>query len=504
MKAQIQALLRSYGLSGDERLKLSEAGLDSLAVVELLDELGQLDHISEETSLALLDTDLLQSLTVREVSELAEIFERDGNLELSLSLLIGQMSDSHRKLVQRTMTQDSSLGFDSATLGSERSDKRKIALVTGATGFIGTFLLACLLERTDWNISCLVRAVNDAHATDRLVSELQESKLLTPNLRKVLDARVTAVAGDLSQSNFGLSTAAWNSLASSVDVVVHNGAMVDYVRNYDVLRPHNVEGTRYVLEFCGAVELKQLHYVSSTIIFGWTPKEKLFESDTNIEMMNLDFGYSQTKWVAERLVLEARGMGIDANIFRPSFLTASQDGVGNSADIVIRLLAFMVNNEVIPNAENQISFLPVDVAADCIAGIIALPGRSNRNYHVTADDYYNLGHITDEIADQLGCRFTPLSTHDFIEELKRRCGRDDPMYPLLEFSVRSYGKVAGMEQKRYDNSEYRKARAVAYPTYREPELSETVRFILKHMNGDNLIDVTQRAQGTKSGRHEQE
>jgi nucleoside-diphosphate-sugar epimerase len=63
------------------------------------------------------------------------------------------------------------------------------------------------------------------------------------------------------------------------------------------------------------------HLVSSTFIYGWSTKLVVGESDTNAEMGGLDFGYSQTKWVAEQLVLAALRQGLDVRIYRPSLIS---------------------------------------------------------------------------------------------------------------------------------------------------------------------------------------
>ena len=62
---------------------------------------------------------------------------------------------------------------------------------------------------------------------------------------------------------------------------------------------------------------KVLNHISTTFIFGWSVKETLNEADTNPEMEHLDFGYSQSKWVSEQVVLNAMQQGLQARIFRP-------------------------------------------------------------------------------------------------------------------------------------------------------------------------------------------
>ena len=59
---------------------------------------------------------------------------------------------------------------------------------------------------------------------------------------------------------------------------------------------------------------RSFNYVSTTFVFGWAVKKVLYETDFNGDMELLDFGYSQSKWVAEQVVMDARRHGTaDAN-----------------------------------------------------------------------------------------------------------------------------------------------------------------------------------------------
>src|SRR5262249_54896902 len=156
------------------------------------------------------------------------------------------------------------------------------------------------------------------------------------------DARVRVICGDLASPQLGLTDRLRAQLTGTIDTIVHNAAHVDYILDYQTLRPSNVEGTRELIELARASRRKQFHFVSSTTIFGWSVKQTLLERDSNPEMSALEFGYAQTKWVSERLVFQAREQGLDARIYRAAFLTASTAGFGHSTDIVARLLSFMI------------------------------------------------------------------------------------------------------------------------------------------------------------------
>ncbi len=59
--------------------------------------------------------------------------------------------------------------------------------------------------------------------------------------------RVIPVCGDLAKPRLGLPPEEFDSLAATIDAVYHNGANVNFVYPYHVLKPANVAGTVEVL-----------------------------------------------------------------------------------------------------------------------------------------------------------------------------------------------------------------------------------------------------------------
>src|SRR5581483_7666001 len=183
----------------------------------------------------------------------------------------------------------------------------------------------------------LVRSADPAHGKDRLRAGLERAQLLTPALAEAFHQRVRVVSGDLARPLLGLDDSQWRMLADRVQAVVHNAANVNYVLSYDALRAHNVSATRTLLNLAAQGGMRPFHLISSTFIYGWSTKKILWEHDHNPEMEDLDFGYVQTKWVAEQQVLHAARQGLPVRVYRPSLLSASTRGVGSKDDIAIRL-----------------------------------------------------------------------------------------------------------------------------------------------------------------------
>ncbi|CRK36014.1 hypothetical protein BN1708_019890, partial [Verticillium longisporum] len=62
----------------------------------------------------------------------------------------------------------------------------------------------------------------------------------------------------------GLSRVDWATVASEADVIIHNGAQVNWMLPYSSLRKANVISTMDCIALCADTKPKQLAFVSST------------------------------------------------------------------------------------------------------------------------------------------------------------------------------------------------------------------------------------------------
>ena len=480
-----------------EASSFAEMGMDSLKLAQfqvdlecVLQEQGAADLIDE------IDIPLLQHLTVAEFSRLLEKLEEGSERSIAACRSdLRRIRTKSEQEVHDRMRADAKL--EPVDLGRIELKDEPVAnvLLTGPTGFFGPFLLSSLLRQTPHKYFALTRATDPGHGMERIRDAMRRAGIWTPLLAGQLESRVRVVCGDLQRDNLGLPPQQWTSLTRRIHAVFHNAAFVNYVLNYDVLKPTNVDGMRTMLRFSHTARLKEFHHVSSTFIFGWTFKGFLIETDNNDEMTSLDFGYAQTKWVAEQLVLAAEKKGLKVRIYRPSLISASSDGVGDPNDVAVRLLAFMINHGIAVDTRNQVSILPVDVAADNIAAIFKNRDSVARTLHITADGYYNIADLTRLVSEEHGYGFTYFDIPSFIDEMNRRCTKDDPLYPLLDFFNRSASKIAAMQLKRYRNDRYREARVRSGIGRSDPPLKDTVSYLIAYMHRQGLIRPSARAAG---------
>jgi thioester reductase-like protein len=440
------------------------------------------------------DIGVIQRVSVADLFQLAEQLEQapeEALVQLRHSLAI--FRDEQSAAEKTMMSEDSKLVFTPPVPAAlPEVPVMNHVLLTGGTGFIGPFLIKSLLEQTRAKIYVIVRASDDAQGGQRLRAAMETMGPVPAKLMQMFEARVIPICGDLGLPMLGLSQEVWDFLASETDTVFHNGATVNYLFNYDRMRDANVMGTNEVIRLAFEGRAKEFNYVSTTFVFGWAVKSTLFETDFNKDMELLDFGYSQSKWVAEQVVADARSKGLSTRIFRPALVSPSVSGGGNNFDIAVRLVAFMVNHGIGVDSLNQVSFVPADIVANNIVAISSTPGTANKTYHVVRDDYANMMDITGLINKSTGRQFEIFGINEFVPELIRRCRKEDLLFPLLDFLVGSVDNISAMEFKRYESSAYQEARDASKWGMPDPSLEDTVAGILKFMHRKGIISIAAR------------
>jgi thioester reductase-like protein len=269
--------------------------------------------------------------------------------------------------------------------GEPRRPARHV-LVTGATGFLGAFLVRQLLETTDAHVCCLVRnGRGDAAALARVRNNLAQYGLWTDHH----EHRLSISSGDLTQPQFGLAPAEYEALAGRVDVVFHAAGDVSWVQPYASLRHVNVLGTLEVLRFAAAGQTKSIQFVSSLSVCYATGGPATVDEDTDMRpwVHDLALGYAQTKLVAESLVQQAQQRGFDAGLYRPSIILGdAATGASNLDDIVAALLKGCIEMGTAPDLDWVLDGPPVDHVARAIIRLSAQPGgRAPGPMHLNAD-----------------------------------------------------------------------------------------------------------------------
>ncbi|MGA2291911.1 thioester reductase domain-containing protein [Bradyrhizobium sp.] len=495
--AAIADLIARFDDEDLQQRTLAELGVDSLTLVELSlciesrlkASVKAKDRRWQE---AVFDLRILQTITVRELLKFLRGLAGDGRLPKLSSGRYARRLRAVELEERERMRQDMVLPADIRPDATGQPPDDGPLLLTGATGFLGAFLLEALLRLTDRDVVTLVRAEDDEHAKARTKAALQRTGLLQGKLLEAFDRRVVALRGDIAAPRLGLGGRDWGRLAGEVTGIYHCAAEVDYVRPYRSLRAANVNGMIETIRLAASGTAKALHLVSTTFIFGFAPRAVCWEHECNMEMAELTFGYPQSKWVAEQLAFAAAQRGLATRIYRPSFVTASRSGRYVRGDLMARMFAYMIRHGISTDAINQISLLPVDVCANNLVALSLLEAPALQVFHLTADEYYTMRHACSLISREFGYPFEYLSLERAVDHMNGHCSGTDPLYPLMAFFNHNHRRIERMGGKRYDNRNYRAARERSLLTQPEPPLQETVASLVSYLQGTNLVPAPPR------------
>ncbi|MER7167890.1 amino acid adenylation domain-containing protein [Micromonospora sp. NPDC000207] len=299
--------------------------------------------------------------------------------ELSRHLLGGDTAELTRRMVA-----DSQLDATIRPAGPAAAPDGPL-LLTGATGFVGAFLLRELLDRTDNPIVCLVRGADDTRARERLLATLRTWSVDHPAFAD----RVRVVAGDLGEPRLGLDPGRWAELAGSVAAIYHCGASVSAVHPYAAMRAVNIEGTREVIRLACTGPVTPLHHVSTMSVFtadtfdAGPVDERSVQVDPPSANSN---GYGQTKWVAENLVREAARRGLPTTMYRMAKVSwDTATGVANPVDQFSRILSACLQLGCAPEADYSMTLTPVDRIAAGIVAVASRPEAVGGCYHLISE-----------------------------------------------------------------------------------------------------------------------
>ncbi|MFG3497340.1 type I polyketide synthase [Streptomyces sp. NPDC047928] len=260
-------------------------------------------------------------------------------------------------------------------------DPREV-LLTGASGFLGAFLLRDLMRTTRARIHCLVRGDDDTAAYERLRAGLEWYRVwddIDPDRLRVL-------AGDLAEPFLGLPERTYDELSRTVDVVHHAGATVHWLHPYTALRAANVGGTEEILRLAARHRTVPVHYVSTVGVFNGpaTPGEPLRTTDPTGPAEALPSGYLQSKWVAEQLIGIARERGLPVSVYRVDVISGDQvNGACQTRDFVWLTLKGLVQSGAVPSGVGgRFHLLPVDYVSAAILGISRDPATADGTFHL--------------------------------------------------------------------------------------------------------------------------
>ncbi|MFI5782035.1 amino acid adenylation domain-containing protein [Nocardia sp. NPDC051570] len=287
-------------------------------------------------------------------------------------------------------------------------------LVTGASGFVGAFLVDRLLRTTSARIHCPVRARDNVAAYNRVQSALARYGLAPAD-----PDRLVCSQADLNKPGLGMDPARAAILTESLDLVFHSAAQVNFLYPYTALKTANVEGTREIIRLA-APRRVPVHFLSTIAVlagFGTAGIHHVTEDQPLAHPDRLTMGYAESKWVAEQVLADAAAHGVPVAVYRPYEITGDRStGACNTETAICSLFKTISETGLAPDIPLPMDFVPVDYLADAIVHIATHRTTTDRTYHLTNPRPGGFADMLDRMK-VAGHRITMMPYTEWVTEL---------------------------------------------------------------------------------------
>lgn len=253
--------------------------------------------------------------------------------------------------------------------------------LTGATGFLGAHILASYLIKEKGIAYCSIREKNGVTGFERLKNRM---KFFFGNkFENEFNKRIIVIEGDIEKDNIFDSTEISKKIIGNINTVINSAAHVKHFGDSETFENTNIHLVEKLIKFClennkRLIQISTLSVSGNILETGQVVQDNIepntiYNEDDFYIGQDLDNIYAYTKFIAEKLVLEAiSNKGLDAKIMRMGNLTGRyydgkfQPNVEENA-FANRIKTILELNVMPENLlDFYLEFTPVDYASDAV------------------------------------------------------------------------------------------------------------------------------------------
>ncbi len=321
-------------------------------------------------------------------------------------------------------------------------------LVTGATGYLGIHVLHELLEHhlkdhPEAVVYALVR-----HGAHGMTSTERLQRLLFYYFEQKYDAllgtRLIVLDGDITDLKI-FENLAQNCKHPENLTVINCAAIVKHFSEGTEIEDINIGGVRNCVDFClktGARFIQTSTFsISGTSVNGDPDPAQSYSEDKLYIGQHLDSKYTHSKFLAERIVLDAVATrGLKAKIMRLGNLSARLDGEFqinyNTNAMMSQLHAFqMLGVYGFSTEEFQLEFSPIDQTAQALLLLATTPDDCVV-FHPFNNNVVRLANVIRMMGEEFDAPFTEVEDEVF-EQYLQKAGEDPEKAKIIQ-SVLAY------------------------------------------------------------------
>ncbi|KAI0155272.1 polyketide synthase [Xylariaceae sp. FL1272] len=377
MVREVVAKALGFGNPADLEVdrQMQDIGIDSLTAVQIRNHLGLLTGLTLPVNITFRHQNLraLSEFLLTQLHDSESSYSATRSSSVTSATTVSNvphmdMAAIHKGCVDSSFTFKNVLNHPTCCSLSPRS-----VFLTGATGFVGAFILYELLSQ-GITTYCLVRASNTDEALHRLTSTLKDYDLWDSKFSTL----IIPLAGDMSQPLLGLTEDVFDNLADEVSSICHSGGLVDWMRPLEDYVGPNIVSAHEILRLASRGRAKTIHLVSTISTLPKHMGLDLTEADQ-------EYGYGTSKYLAERMIAAARWRGAKASVYRLPYVTASTT-TGHfrrdRGDFLHNFITGCLELGAFPSLDADLSIvLPVDYLSGTIVAVMTKDlGRIGQDY----------------------------------------------------------------------------------------------------------------------------
>lgn len=258
--------------------------------------------------------------------------------------------------------------------------------MTGASGYLGSYVAEKLLREHKQNLGVLIRGKDEKDVTNKLWESLQ-LHMDEKEFHEHLKTRIRIFRGDLTEKNFGLSSKEWDEVVKSTESIIHCAASLNR-KSDKVCMNVNLRGTLQLIQLARAVQndhgLRRFSFVSTVAVAGHRSNE-VVQEDLSVDWNRSDYDpYARTKKFCEHMVKELLP-DVSTIIFRPSIILGDNRFAKTTQFDMAQAFVWLQKLPFLPFNENwKLDIVPANYVGYAIADIHQKPNPKYDIYHLSS------------------------------------------------------------------------------------------------------------------------
>jgi len=277
--------------------------------------------------------------------------------------------------------------------------------LTGATGYLGSYIASELFRGHRDSLNLLVRAKNQQEARERLWQSLQ-LHMEFAEFQEHIASRARIFLGDLTNLKFGLADDEYGAAVESTDSLIHCAASLNRKSEKQCMNV-NLRGTLEVIQLARRAQdrhgLRRFSHVSTVAVAG-TRQDEIVQEDTAIDWDRSDYDpYARTKKFCEHMVHQLLP-DVPRTIFRPAIVLGDSRRAETTQFDMVQAFSVLAGLPVLPlRPMDRIDIVPADYVSKAIVKIHQKNSPLYPRYHLssgTGSQTYR--ELTDALAQSSG------------------------------------------------------------------------------------------------------